>query len=367
MGKASSNDGAGATKAQSPPLLMKQPVQMRMVYALTPLLVAGIYFFGWRVLALLLICQTTGFIIEFIACRRRGKGVSMANFVTCWLLALSLPPTTPFWIAAAGAAVAILFGKEVFGGFGRNIANPAIVGRAFIYVCFPVPITAKFVPVFKGFPGGFAHWSFESLKELPAYLSRTGMRVSDAVSQASPLWVYREYQEPTNWLDLLLGNIGGTFTTPDGAHRILSAGSIGEGCGLLIVLAAVYLLATRTANWRLMLSGLAGVVFANTLFRDILGFSGPGGVPPLEINLLAGTTLYVLVFMVTEPVTAPSKKSAMFAYAFFIGFCIVVLRWRGVFVAAASFSLLLGNLIAPLLDLGAGWLENRKKTKGAAA
>ena len=350
-------------------LFMKQKNMLRVVYALVPILIAGIYSFGWRVLGVLVVTWAVGLVTEFITSRQRGQAISMANFVTCWLLALSLPPTVPFWIAAVGAVVAVLFGKEVFGGFGRNFANPAIVGRAFVYICFPVPLTAHFVPAFKGFPGGLAHWSLETLRELPAYLRTSTQTVADAVSQASPMWIQREYggevvKQAVSLWDLFLGNIGGVVQTPAG-ERIIAAGSIGEGCALLIILAAVYLLVTKTANWRLMLSCLIGLSLATLVFRYALGFDGPGEIPALPFTLFSGTTLYALVFMVTEPVSAPKRKAAIHAYAGLIGFLIVFLRWRGVFVAAASFSILLGNIVAPLLDIAAESLARRKRTRAA--
>ena len=140
-------------------LLMQQANMKRMLLALTPVLLSAIYFFGWRVAAVWALVNVVGFATEYITTGQRGKPVSMACFVTCWLYALSLPPTTPYWVAVVGIVVAILFGKEVFGGFGRNFANPAIIGRLFVYVSFPVPLTASFIPAFKGFPGGFAEWS----------------------------------------------------------------------------------------------------------------------------------------------------------------------------------------------------------------
>ena len=347
---------------QRRPLLMKQAMMNRMLVALTPLLAAGIYFFGLRVAAMLAGICAVGFATEFITSRQRGQSVSMACFVTCWLYALSLPPTVPFWIAAVGIVVAILFGKEVFGGFGRNFANPAIVGRAFVYVCFPVDLTARFVPAFREFPGGFAHWSFESLTEAPAWLAEAGKSITDAISQASPMWANRDLgYEASSW-DLAMGTIGGTFEHA-GRTWVLSAGCIGEGCAVLIVMAALYLLATRTANWRLMLSGLVGLVAANVVCRNILGFNGLGEVPPLHLTLLSGTTLYAVAFMVTDPVSAPKKKPAQFAYGALIGVLIVVLRWRGVFVAAATFSILLGNLVGPLLDMAATAWRERKTPK----
>ncbi len=348
---------------------MRQKPMRRVVLALVPLLIAGIYFFGWRVLALLAVCNAAGVATEYITSRRRGQSISQACFVTCWLYSLSMPPTVPLWIAVVGIVFAILFAKEVFGGFGRNFANPAITGRAFVYICFPVSLTAQFVPVFGGFPGGFAHWSFASLNQLPGYLAGSGKSVADAVSQASPMWVYRDlgkdiWAQGSSYLDMFTGNIGGLFTT-DGATRIMSAGSIGEACVPLVLIAAVYLIWTKTANWRLMLSCFCGLAVASGIFRNLLGYDGLGEIPPLMFNLFAGTTLYVLVFMVTCPVTAPNRKLAIYAYGFIVGFFIVVLRWRGVFVAAASFSLLLGNILAPLLDMAAkAWTDWRKAAAG---
>jgi len=180
-----------------PKLLTKQKNMQRVLVALSPLVAAGVYFFGWRVAAVLAVVNAAGFATEYVMSRRRGQAVSTACFVTCWLYGLSLPPTVPLWIAVVGIVVAILFGKEVFGGFGRNFANPAIVGRAFVYICFPVALTAQFVPVFKGFPAGLAEWSWTARSELPAYLKkplRPGVAASpaDAVSTATPLVVRRD-------------------------------------------------------------------------------------------------------------------------------------------------------------------------------
>lgn len=379
-GKAQPQKPSGARKPaarKSKPLFMKQKNMMRVVYALLPILVSAIYFFGWRALAVVAVVLAAGLTTERITSKKQGRPISMACFVTCLLFGLSLPATVPYYVAIVGIVVAILFGKEVFGGFGRNFANPAIVGRAFVYVCFPPQLTKFFVPAFKGFPGGFAHWSFDSLKTLPTYLANmpetAGIAPTDAVSQASPMWIVRDVPGGEQFVDywqLFWGNIGGVFQQ-EGNWRIMTAGSMGEACVPLILLAAVYLLVTKTANWRLMLSGVLGLVFANLLFRHVLGFDGPGreGVPPLMLNLLAGTTMYVLVFMLTDPVSAPKQNLAQFAYGGIIGFLVVFLRWKGVFVAAASFAILLGNIVGPWLDIGAkswtDWRKARKKRREA--
>lgn len=120
-----------------PPWLKSQVVMRRVCLALTPALLGGIYFFGWRAAALCAwtVLWTCG--CEWFLARQRGDPLTESALVTGMLLSLSLPPTLPFWMAAVGAVIAMSFGKEFFGGFGRNVFNPAIVGRAFIFVCFP--------------------------------------------------------------------------------------------------------------------------------------------------------------------------------------------------------------------------------------
>ena len=340
------------------PRFMKQANMVRVLYALAPVLLAGIYFFGWRALALLAVCVAGGLLTEAVTAARRGTAISTACFVTCALYALSLPPTTPFWIAGVGVVVAILFGKEVFGGFGRNFANPALVGRAFVYVCFPVELTARFVPVFRGLPGGFARWSFETMREVPSWLSRAAVKLSECVTTATPMWARRDFGFAAPLKDLFLGTIGGTFQSEYGP-RVLAAGSIGEVSALLILLAGLYLLLTRTANWRLTVSTLAGVVAANLLLRNLGGFDA---VPPLAFTLCSGALLYGAVFMVTDPVSAPKRPPSMVIYGLLVGVLVVVLRWRAQFSGAVAFSILIANLVAPTLDM---IFTPRPKTKKA--
>ena len=137
---------------------MKQKIMHQVVIALIPISLAAFYFFGWRALLILAVVDIVGFGCEYLFVRTYKQQVSSAVFVTNLLFALSLPPTIPLWIAAVGIAFGIVFGKMVFGGFGRNIFNPAISGRAFIYVSFGVPLTSGFTAPAVGFPGGFSTW-----------------------------------------------------------------------------------------------------------------------------------------------------------------------------------------------------------------
>ncbi len=353
-------------------LFTRQANMLRVLYALIPLALTGVYFFGWRVAAVLATAYAAGLATELVTTRVRGKPISMACLVTCGLYGLSLPPTVGFGVAACGAVVAILFGKEVFGGFGRNFANPAIVGRAFVYVCFPTQLTAGFVGSFTGGAGGFVYWSQHSFHQAPEAMAV----FADTISQASPMWVYKTVgpeaaAKAVSLMQLLTGDISGQFRTAD-RMRTLVAGSIGEGCAIAIAAAAIYLLVTRTANWRLMLGGFLGVILTTVLFRHGLGFNAwtptQTDVAPLAMTLLAGPTMFVLVFMVTDPVSAPKRRPAMYAYGLLIGFLMVLLRWRGIFVAAASFAVLLGNMAAPLLDMAAAaWAGRRAAPAKEAA
>lgn len=355
-----SDSGALAKLKPSRPFFMKQKIMKRMLYALVPVALSGVYFFGWRVAAVLLVCNVVGIATEYIMSRQRGQPVSTAGLVTLWLYALSLPATIPYWMAGVGAVVAVLFGKEVFGGFARNWANPAIVGRAFVYVCFPKALTGSFVPAFRGFPGGFAEWSFLSLDKLPDYLAGAGNSVVDAVSAASPMWALRDFGHQASYWDIFTGSMGGTFETEYGT-RILSAGSIGEGCAPVIIVAGAYLLITRTANWRLMLSPFIGAALAGLLMK-LIG----ADAQPLAFKLFAGAFLYVSAFMIVEPISGPKLKPAMWLYGSLIGFLIIILSWKGQFIAAASFSILLGNMASPLIDMGAREWNRWRRRRGAA-
>ncbi|MDX9981559.1 MAG: RnfABCDGE type electron transport complex subunit D [Lentisphaeria bacterium] len=329
-------DPASKPKRKAP-RFREQKMMRRVLLALLPALLGGIAFFGWRVLALVLWVALVAAATEYLLARRRGDPLTESCFVTAALLALSLPPTLPFWMAAVGAVVALSFGKELFGGFGRNVFNPAIVGRGFLYLCFPLEMTAGFAPVHQGF-SGFLHWS-------PLRVWDGGV---DAVTAVTPMWARRDYSHTVDFLRLFFGNIGERFEDADGVARVVSAGSIGEVSAVLLLLGGIYLLWTKTANWRLTASTLAGAVAATVVFRHLLGAEM---VPPLAWTLCSGALLYASFFMVTDPVSAPRGNLAQWLYGAFIGVMIVFLRWRAAFAGGVAFAILLGNTLGPTLDL----------------
>ena len=337
------------------PQFLKQKMMTRVVWALAPVFLAGVYFFGWRVAAIVAVSMAAAFVTEWIMASYRNGKVTYACFVTAILFALSLPPTVPLWITAVGAVVAILFGKEVFGGFGRNIFNPAIVGRAFVYVSFPVEMTSGFVPVFGGFPGGFTRWSFMSSSVALEKARLAGIEVADAVSAATPMVARRDFSFITDTANLILGNIGQVFYSQQ-SGRVLAAGSIGEVSAFILVICGIYLLVTKTAQWRLMAATVTGAVVLNLLLRNAGGIEA---VPPLQFTLFSGGFLYASVFMVTDPISAPKDRTSQWIYGLLIGMLIIFFRYRSVFSGGVAFAILFGNMLSPSLDLWIKRFRNR--------
>lgn len=303
---------------------MQKPMK-QMLLALSPLVLASIYFFGWRTLLIFGVVNIVGFLAEYLFARMYGKQVSLAVFITNFIFALSLPPTIPLYIAAVGIAFGVIFGKMVFGGFGKNIFNPAISGRAFIYISFGYDLTSRFVPPVTGFPGGFSFW-------LPNV---------DAVTKATPL-VALKNGEVMSRLDLLFGN---------------TAGSMGETFALLIIIAGLYLVIKKTANWRIITGSLGGYAVLQILFW-LLGVSG--ACDPVT-GMLAGSLLFGVFFCATDPVSASqTTNSGRWIYGIFIGFMIALIRQFSIWPEAVTFAILLANMFAPLLDY---LLKEQKKRK----
>ncbi|MEM5947656.1 RnfABCDGE type electron transport complex subunit D [Spirochaetia bacterium 38H-sp] len=287
-------------------LFTKQKPMRRVLLALLPVLLWALYFYGIRLLLLGLVVFPVGILVEFVMEKRRGRKVSEAVLVTCLLYLLSLPPAVPLWIAGVGIAFGVFMAKEVYGGFGRNVFNPAIAGRLFVYITFPNFMTRSWMV-----PGG---WGLSP----------------DALTAATPLDAIRQGLAPPLW-DMVSG---------------IHPGSMGESAIVLIVLAGLYLAFTNTASWRTMVSVLVGAAGLSFLLNLI----GVSSVASPVYTLLSGSLLFVAVFMATDPVTAPNSKKAHWVYGLIIGFVVVLIRSFSLFSEGTSFAILLANTAAPLLD-----------------
>lgn len=292
----------------------------KVLISLVPLFLHSLWLYGLRALAVTMITFVTGILVEYLFERgKNGKNakVTEAVLVTCALYALSMPPAAPLWIVAIGIVFAVFMAKEVFGGFGRNVFNPAISGRLFVYISFAAILGKSFVPY-----GNFG-------TKAGSFWGGTLFGKPDVITGATPLAVLRTGGE---------ADILSLFT---GFHE----GSIGESSILLIAIAAVYLVATKTANWRIILSTSFGAV----AMAAILLFAGVQGALPLE-SLLSGSLAFVIVFMATDPVSAPKKAPSLYIYGALIGILTVLMRQYSAFPEATSFAVLLGNTAASLID-----------------
>jgi len=309
-------------------LILWQPMMMRMVYALIPLMLASIYFFGWRSLLVCAIVTAAGFLTEYIFCLSYKQPVSSAVFVTALLFGLSLPPTLPLWMAVVGVVFGVTFGKMVFGGFGRNVFNPALVGRAFIYVAFPNHMNSYWFDPFRGFPAGLVR--FKS--------------ALDAVTQATPMSVMKEGGS-VPLQDLFFGSTGGC---------------LGETCALLIILGGLYIIWKKSADYRFVVSGLAGFLLLQLI---VFTAGAENALHPLHA-LFSGSFLFGLFFFITEPVSGSQTNEGKWIYGFFYGALVVVIRSFSVWREATMFAVLLANVFAPIMDFA---VRERKKKRKAAS
>ncbi len=313
--------------------MQMQPPMVRVVYALIPLVFASIYFFGWRFIAVFAIVNVAGILSEYLLARAYGMKVTSSILVTTFLFALSLPPTIPYWIAVVGIVFGVVFGKMVFGGFGKNVFNPAISGRAFIYISFGVPLTGRFIPpVSGGLLRGFTAWASQA----------------DTISSATPL-VVQAQGESIPLLDLFLGNIPGSF---------------GETSALLIILGGIYIVWKKAANWHF----IASTVVSFLLLYAALFYSGvEGAIEPIHA-LFSGSFMFAAVYMVTDPVSASQTTNlGRWIYGSIIGVMIVLIRVFSGWPAGATFAILFGNMFAPLIDYLIKEQKRKKKEKREAA
>ncbi len=284
----------------------------RVLYALLPIILFSVFLFGWRVILLLLTTNLFAFLSEYAFIRKSPKKVSSAVFVTGTLLGLILPPTLPLWMAAVGAVVAIVFGKSLFGGFGMNVFNPAILGRTFLYITFANEMTVQWLNPFRSLPGGFA-----------AYVNVDAATQATVIADDLSLGI----------MDVFLG---------------FMPGSTGETSALLILIAALYLIVTKTAKWQLMVSTVASFLF----FAFIFG----SGFNPLY-SLFTGGVLFGSVFMVTDPISSPKNNYAIWVNGLLTGFLTVFIRQYSLWPEGFMFALLISNSLMPLIE----YILNTKK------
>jgi len=275
---------------------------MFVIFALLPATLAGIYIYGGRILLVIAVSYIFGGLTEVIFAMVRKKQIHEGFLVTGLIFPLILPPTIPLWMVAVGVIFGVFFGKEVFGGTGRNIFNPALVGRIFLSVAFPQQLAARF--------------------QLPFV---------DAFTSATPLISFKSSHVVADWYSLLMG------ATP---------GSIGETFRLGILLGGFFLILTKIVDWRIPLSFLLSATVLSWLGSIIF----PLTVAPPVFTLLSGGLLFGAFFMATDPVTSPLTIEGRWIYGMLLGILTIIIRSFSGFAEGVMFAILLGNACSPLID-----------------
>lgn len=338
---------------RTPKILKKQQIMRRVLLAMLPCIAGAVYYFGWRSLVVVLWAATVGFIVELIFTRLRKEPVTEAVFVTTTIFALVMPPTIPWHVLTIGVIFAVMFTKEVFGGFGKNIFNPALAGRCFVYVCFPVALTATWSPAADGAAGALNRWTTAQRPDAVtgatpmAYLKAGNIILNDneAVDRI-PFDIEKNktvtVRKTTLLKNLFLGRISGTM---------------GVTSALLILIGGVYLFVTKTASRTTILS----VVIAYATLNQLLYWAGVEPVPGALTAVLGGGFLFGAFFMATDPISSPRTEPAKIFYGIIIATCTVVIRNFSIFNGGLMFSILIGNMFAPILDYAVrSYKETRK-------
>ncbi len=297
--------GSRETTGQAPHIVDHIEIKRYMstvILALIPTTVAAIVFFGWYILAMILTSYVVGGVIEVAFAVIRKKEIEEGFLVTGLIFPLVLPPTAPLWVVAVGIAFGVFFGKEVFGGTGRNIFNPALVGRIFVTIAFPEIMSATWKAPF-----------------------------SDAVTAATPLAAYRSEQVTAPYLDLLLGQV---------------PGSAGEVFRLGIIAGGLLLMLTRVSSWRITAGYLASVGLFAWIGHSL---ASQTFAPPL-FQFLSGGLLFGAVFMATDPVTSPTTRPGKWIFGLGCGVVTVLIRTFSGFTEGVMFSIVFMNALAPLID-----------------
>ena len=316
-------------------------VMIMVVLALVPAMLFGIWNTGYqhnlafgldwgfwnivlyglvKVLPLYVVAYLVGLAIEFVSAQIQGHEVNEGYLVSGMLIPLIVPVDVPLWMLAIAVAFAVIIGKEVFGGTGMNIWNPALLTRAFLFFSYPSKMSGDTV-----WTGGVTRF----LNEGVAYQAGNGL--VDGFSGATPLANPTLENLQPQLTDMILGTI---------------PGSVGETSVIAILLGAALLLWTGVASWKIMVSSVLG-----GLAIGYLGYAVGATDLPGYYQLIMGGFLFGTVFMATDPVTSAQTECGKWIYGFLVGALAVTVRlWNPGYPEGMMLAILLMNTFAPLID-----------------
>ena len=297
-------------------------LMLDVIIALSPALVASIYFFGYGAIIVTLTSVVSCLLFEYLIQRFIMKGpVTISDgsaIVTGLLLAFNVPSNLPVFIIITGSLVSIGIAKMTFGGLGNNPFNPALVGRVFLLISFPVQMTSWPVP--SGFMTGY----------------------SDAVTGATPLSVIKEGLRNGEPVSKLMDQVPSHMQMFYG-HM---GGSMGEVAAAALLLGLIYMLIRKTITWHIPAAVLGSVA----VFTAILWLINPDKNADPMFHLLTGGVMLGAIFMATDYVTSPMSYKAMIIYGIGIGVLTVIIRVFGAYPEGVSFAILIMNAFVPLMN-----------------
>lgn len=318
-----------------------QKIMLTVMLALTPVTAYGIYIYGWPALNLFIVTLVSAVVIEagclYLGKRPIKQGLTDGSgILSAWLVALTLPPWAPWWIAVVASACAIVLGKHVFGGLGQNVFNPAMLARVIILISFPVQMTTWVnpQPLFS-----------EQDQGVMAGLNVTFNNASvdwDAISTASPLGHVKTELTMERDIASIMNE------TPDWQTAFLgfTAGSMGETSSLLILLGGIFLLMRRIISWHGPVALLATVAITSTLFNQL----NPDHYATAHFHLFNGALMLAAFFILTDPVTSPNTPQGQIVFGIGVGLLDFIIRTWGSYPEAVGFAILLMNCFTPLID-----------------
>lgn len=281
------------------------------------------FLFGFlKVLPMVVVSYGVGLGVEFLFCVIKGHQINEGYLVTGMLIPLIMPVDLPLWMLGLSAAFAVVIGKEVFGGTGMNIFNPALIARAFAFFAYPA------------YMSGDSVWINTSMKE--------GQALVDGFSGATILGE--------------LATTGETSYTAMQAFIGTIPGSVGETSVIMILIGAGLLIVTGIGSWRIMLSALAGGATMGLIFNGVAPYAitevqQQFMAVPFWHQLIVGGFAFGIVFMATDPVTSARTNTGKWVYGFLIGFLAIMIRvFNPAYPEGVMLAILFMNTMAPLVD-----------------
>jgi electron transport complex protein RnfD len=288
-------------------------IMIDVIIAMLPASLAGIYFFGLPALSVLVQCMIYSVAIEFVTLKLLNKSLDALRdgsaIVTGMLLAMNLDANTPWWICLIGSLLAIGLAKQLFGGLGYNVFNPALVGRVALLISFPTFLTT---------------WS-------PVDPLWGATPLIDAATFATPLATTSIAAESYSLIDLIIGNV---------------PGCLGETSAIALLLGGIYLLIRKLIKWQVPIFFIGTVWACTTIFNMFYPESSATGV----YHIFAGGLFLGAFFMATDMVTSPITGRGAIIFAIGCGVITSVIRLWGVYPEGVSFSILFMNAFVPLID-----------------